>query len=79
MRDYARRLLRRVSGVCGHRPNLVAVAREEDEAAAGTEPRGVEMPSKPVMTLPVTVAGAPRLSSNAGIHNDDLIIIFVWF
>ena len=37
--------------MCGDRSSLVAVVREEDEAAAGAEPRCVEVQIQSMMTL----------------------------
>lgn len=45
LRDNAGRLLRGVGGVRGDRSALVGVAGQEDERAAGKEPRGVEVRS----------------------------------
>lgn len=54
--NNARRLLRGVPGVRGDRVNLVALVREEDEAAAGAEPRGVEVPCESVTTQHAAVS-----------------------
>lgn len=49
--DNTGRLLRGVSGVCCDRSGLVGVLREENEAAAGTEPSCMEVQSQSLMTL----------------------------
>lgn len=48
LRDNAGRLLRGVGGVCADWSAVVGVAGQEDERAAGEEPRGVEVPSGPL-------------------------------
>lgn len=45
LRDHPGRLLRGVGGVCGHRADLVVVAGEEDQRAAGEGPRRLEVQS----------------------------------
>lgn len=60
LRDDAGRLLRGVGGLRADWPDLVGVAGEEDEAAAGGEPRGVEVPGQPRVTVTDAQRGTTR-------------------
>lgn len=61
LRDDAGRLLRGVGGLRADWPGLVGVAGEEDEAAAGGEPRSVEVPAQPRVTVADAQHGTGRL------------------